>query len=91
MKKIEAIIPAVASLVMKVRVVTSGASKYPIPTAMIIVESRCNGFKSFFVVSEIAIIPAAFSNNFLFFFILYIFQRILALSLPTKNSKLQVV
>jgi len=28
---------------------------------------------------------------FLIFFILYIFQRILALSLPTKNSKLQVV
>lgn len=51
-EKIEAIIPAVASLVMKVRVVTSGANKYPKPTAIIIVESRCNGFKSFLVVAK---------------------------------------
>lgn len=41
--------PAVASFVISVRIVISGASKYPKPTAMIMVESRCKGFKSFWL------------------------------------------
>ena len=58
--------PAVASLVISVRIVISGASKYPKPTAMIMVESRCKGFKSFLVVANRAAPKTAPSNAFPF-------------------------